>query len=686
MAWVPHGPSDSGLVQSHRHGQTSTSPAVAAYRGQLWCLWTDPGGSTWYAATDDRDGQFGGRVPFPKAGRPVVANLDGHLHVLITTNAGDMFHYVHEGLDWTLMEHGPKGIPWSSPCMQAFRNQLFVAFVGDGGLQYAVWTSSTDRPPVGDPGKTTGTWSKPLVVCDDQRTISGTPEMVVLGGSLHILSTADTRPPRTICYRYDDTNGNWSSCDDVTEGRGVRGATATSFGDKAFVGFTRSTPGGQANSVYVACFADGKWLPQEAVDGRSAADPPQIAVLNGRIHCIFNDNTAAKDLRWYSRPLLDYNLSSWMSAIPDEFPLSRLTIPGTHDSCARSNIPFVRTQYLSISQQLALGIRFLDLRLRRHDNGSLYCYHGGVPLGLPGRLSFDAVMSSVWIFLRGPDGTLPPTETVLISIDNDDSSPAQRANPGIFSRAVAAAIKATAPYPDLTPRWCTATYTASLGQVRGRAVLLRRYAGDPDAPPGRGEKGLDLSGWVNDSPSFTLALQDNLRVHVQDKWRFTERIALSDLVARKGEYVAALMARAAAAADRRPSPLSLEGNWEVVGADGTSSYSDKEDEVEEKPWWDWYINFCSAVGDPRGAGEVAEAKWIAVGARSDWVGKWVDGMNTVTKKFIEEQDQEGWVCTDVERGEKKVRGKGIRLGIVNLDYPELPVGNDLVPRLIEMNF
>ncbi len=133
-----------------------------------------------------------------------------------------------------------------------------------------------------------------------------------------------------------------------------------SYGDKAYLGFIEAGPGDQSHAVYIASYADGAWSPHEPVAGATAADPPQIAILNGRMHCIFTDNTSSRDLRWYSRPVLEYSLSTWMGRLPDDVPLSGITMPGTHDSCARSNIPFVRTQYLSIAQQLVLGIRFFD--------------------------------------------------------------------------------------------------------------------------------------------------------------------------------------------------------------------------------------------------------------------------------------------------------------------------------------
>ncbi len=76
-----------------------------------------------------------------------------------------------------------------------------------------------------------------------------------------------------------------------------------------------------------ASFA-GTWIPREAV----GADPPQLAVLNGRLHCIFNTQDERTDLWWYSRALLDYAMRSWMQELPNDIQLSNLAIPGTSDT------------------------------------------------------------------------------------------------------------------------------------------------------------------------------------------------------------------------------------------------------------------------------------------------------------------------------------------------------------------
>jgi 1-phosphatidylinositol phosphodiesterase len=645
-------------------------PAVAAYRGSLWVLWADMEDNIWYAVTT-REGEFGRRLRFPERGLPVIANLNGHLHAVITLETGEMVHYLYDDEEkraWAFLCPVADAITYSSPCLVAFRNELFLVLIRDGHIYYLTWTSSTSHP--NSASESQGYWSEPASLCEDGQTFEGIAALFVLDGVLHALCRSGDDSRGILGYKYEYMSSTWSSSEDVSGGRAVNGVSATSFGNRLYLGFTEQGPGGANHGVYVAAYADGKWQPQEGVAGQTAADTPQLAILNGRIHAIFTDNTEARYLQWYSRPVLSYSPSSWMKDIPDDALISHLTIPGTHDSVARGRIPFVRTQHLSITQQLPLGIRFLDLRLRVHDDGDLYCYHGGIPAHFPdGPVSFESVMDEVWTFLRGADGSRPPTETVLISINNDNSSPEELMDPAPFYRAVESAIAATPSYPDGTHRWFVEPVTPTLGRARGRAVLLRRYGGDPSINH-TARQGLDVSEWLDNSPEFTIVTPTNIKLHLQDKWRYTQRISLEQLVTSKSGHVQQLMERAATSAvGDADADTNLDAD-EDADADGWCVIT----RADYKERDDWFINFCSAVGDPAKQGEIAQAKWIAVGARSGWFGPWVDGMNVRTRNYIQR----------LEKHETAMFKR--RLGIVNLDYPELPVDNDLVARLIEMNF
>ena len=124
--------------------------------------------------------------------------------------------------------------------------------------------------------------------------------------------------------------------------------------------------------------------------------------------------------------LSNVSASDWMSVIRDETKLTEITMPGTHDSCARkfhNEDPFGVTsgiskcQNLTISEQLNAGVRFLDVRCEvdasshsvKTVHGSTDCWNGDNYYYL------DFCFQDVYNFLAAH-----PSETVLISIKEDD--------------------------------------------------------------------------------------------------------------------------------------------------------------------------------------------------------------------------------------------------------------------------
>lgn len=675
--WLPQGPTKQGFVihpdRPREHLRSKVAPSIATHRGSLWMVWTDFDDHLWYSSTvpDGTGETFGRPLKFPyhegngKNGVPMIANLNGVLHaIIVSADTGAMAHYIKDTDDDGFIHQGPlpEGCVTAKdsrgPALAAFHNKLFLSFISpDQTMSYTQWEADSRA------------WSPTRRICSSPK-FQGKPAMFVLNGALHVLceavtpSNGDTGDILGYKYGYRESGWTWDPTDDVSQGRATRGVSGASYGGHAYLSFLNPSQGG---AVYVTAHnADGKsgrktgWDEPERVGGTSvkARFAPQVAVVNGRVHCVFSGRWKG-DLRWFSRPVLGYDLTSWMGSLGDSTWLSALTIPGTHDSCARSNIPYVRTQYLSVTQQLAMGIRFLDLRLRRHDDGRLYCYHGGVPINMPKGLSFESVMDEVWEFI-GPKEGKRATETVLISINNDDRSKGQKANPKTFYDAVREAIDSTPAYEDgsgsSSSRWYTEPVTARLGDVRGKAVLLRRYYGDTDVPPTQ-RMGLDLEEWEQDNPDFTIVTPSGVRVRLQDKWRYSRRSGLEELVASKMGHVRKMMEIAAG-----------------TRADDASDGSNRP--ASSDPDKTWFINFCSAVGQPVEHGEVAEAKWIAVGAHSNlhFFGRWIEGVNVRTRDYLRDLD------------EGAGRGGTRRLGVVNLDYPELPEDSDLVARLIETNF
>ncbi|MCR5843958.1 MAG: hypothetical protein K6G66_08375 [Oscillospiraceae bacterium] len=113
--------------------------------------------------------------------------------------------------------------------------------------------------------------------------------------------------------------------------------------------------------------------------------------------------------------------ADWMKRLPNDFVLSDILIPGTHDSATRYvQLPwFSKCQDLSISEQLEAGYRYLDIRLGDVKKGADYppLMHGFTkcktrPLG--GTLTLDQVLADCYGFLNQH-----PSETILFAVKHE---------------------------------------------------------------------------------------------------------------------------------------------------------------------------------------------------------------------------------------------------------------------------
>lgn len=97
-AWISH---STGFVQPSPDGQSKTVPAVAAHRGELWCLWASPTSELFYTKTKDHQ-VFQPRLSFPDRGVPTLASLNGILHAVIVRDSGSIVNYVYDdvGAQW----------------------------------------------------------------------------------------------------------------------------------------------------------------------------------------------------------------------------------------------------------------------------------------------------------------------------------------------------------------------------------------------------------------------------------------------------------------------------------------------------------------------------------------------------------------------------------------------------------
>lgn len=205
--------------------------------------------------------------------------------------------------------------------------------------------------------------------------------------------------------------------------------------------------------------------------------------------------------------------TSWMRNIPDETPATALSIPGTHNSgCISDLFGFAQTQNLDLADQLDAGIRFLDIRLA-HYQDDLVVHHDVVCM--------DKSYTDVLVICsRFPQKY--PSETILMSVKDegrlDDGlgrfapseilgrlSRGETANTDRDTSSFEDTLKArTWEHIENAPLFYNFTVRPSggdfmttgraftsettLGEVRGKVILLRRFDGSPDV-------GLDLTYW-----------------------------------------------------------------------------------------------------------------------------------------------------------------------------------------------
>ncbi len=202
--------------------------------------------------------------------------------------------------------------------------------------------------------------------------------------------------------------------------------------------------------------------------------------------------------------------TSWMRDIPDEAPVTTLSIPGSHNSCSVDGLlGFGKTQNLDLADQLTAGIRFFDIRLA-HYQDNLFVHHDILHMGK----SYADVLAICSSFLEQY-----PSEAILLSVKEEgrfDSALGRFAPSEAFGRfrgdptnwlvrssSFEDAFKArtwqhvedgslfynfAAPLPNSDSSTANLTPETTLGEVRGKIVLLRRFEGGQDI-------GFDLTYW-----------------------------------------------------------------------------------------------------------------------------------------------------------------------------------------------
>ena len=249
----------------------------------------------------------------------------------------------------------------------------------------------------------------------------------------------------------------------------------------------------------------------------------------------------------------------WMKAIRGETKLTEITIPGTHDSCARKfNNDWIvsgtaKCQSLNIPGQLDAGIRFLDIRCEVDSSthsvwtvhGSADCWDGDDYYWL------DFVFQHIYTWLDAH-----PSETVIVSIKEDDGD----AGAAVFTSAIFEYIHGYGQnkyfygenynYHDY---WYLGKSVPTLDEVRGKCVLMNRFdqviatSGSTASEEESGQKIKwgDYSDTSYSTPVYANVTNTNTGIgtfHIQDHYKWnteSKKLATQEMLSLghyRGEY------------------------------------------------------------------------------------------------------------------------------------------------------
>jgi len=156
-------------------------------------------------------------------------------------------------------------------------------------------------------------------------------------------------------------------------------------------------------------------------------------------------------------------LAQWMKSVPDDTPLAAMTIPGTHNSCARFGgfwpvlSSFTKCQDMTLPEQFAAGIRYVDIRVRPMK-GDLRAVHKDVDQ----EISFSEIVGQAFAFLSAH-----PSETVIMQVSCE--GPADMAE---FLRLF------EQDYRSVANAWYKGNWFPRLGEARGRIILVKRFTSE----------------------------------------------------------------------------------------------------------------------------------------------------------------------------------------------------------------
>lgn len=198
----------------------------------------------------------------------------------------------------------------------------------------------------------------------------------------------------------------------------------------------------------------------------------------------------------------------WMSKLNPDTELSKINIPGTHDSGSYTledpvKSVWAKTQDKDYKTQLEQGIRFLDIRGRATSDSSIGIHHGMVYL----HHNFGDVLDTAKQFLQAH-----PNETIVLSMKKDHT-PADGVTKD-FNTIFKENYFESEAYRDLF--YHGNNPNPKLSDVKGKIVLLNRM-GSTSVNSGYGVmEGID---WKDNASFDTTMNGGQLKLSVQDEYK-----------------------------------------------------------------------------------------------------------------------------------------------------------------------
>lgn len=223
-------------------------------------------------------------------------------------------------------------------------------------------------------------------------------------------------------------------------------------------------------------------------------------------------------------------MKKFISCLPDEAFLSKINIPGTHDSCtafcALENMS--RCQSLTVNQQLEAGIRLFDIRL--HKKGQeFYLVHALADCFTDStkqkRLTFGEVLESFRNFIMDN-----PEEVLIVSVKQDRGIMSRKFFPAFYNKYI----------KENQGEWFLKNEDPTLSQCRGKMVLMRRCKVKRKFGKEH-EAGLDFSIWKDQDGKrkthpLPVILNKNTVAMVQDRYGLPADVKWKDCALSFLEY------------------------------------------------------------------------------------------------------------------------------------------------------